>query len=99
MFMNTRDPAFAPSELADVQGSADTRHIAINKVGIKALRMPVQIAARPEPGQAAVAQPTVAVFSMSVALPQDRKGTHMSRFVQILNAREEAISPQGFRQM
>ncbi|HEX4327091.1 MAG TPA: GTP cyclohydrolase FolE2 [Burkholderiales bacterium] len=100
--MNTRDPAFAPSELVDVQGSADTRHIAINKVGIKAIRLPVKIAARPETGKAAgteVAQATVATFSMSVGLPQERKGTHMSRFVQILSAHEEAVSPQSFRKM
>ncbi|HEY4372964.1 MAG TPA: GTP cyclohydrolase FolE2 [Burkholderiales bacterium] len=96
--MNTRDPAFAPSELADVQGSADTRRIAITKVGIKAIRHPVKIAARPEGGEAA-AQPTIATFSMSVSLPEDRKGTHMSRFVQILNAHADAISPQSFRQM
>ncbi|MDB5803637.1 MAG: cyclohydrolase [Betaproteobacteria bacterium] len=100
--MNTRDPAFAPSEMADVQGSADTRHIAINKVGIKSIRQPVKIAARPEAGKAAgteSAQATIATFSMSVALPQERKGTHMSRFVQILNAHDEAISPQSFRTM
>lgn len=99
--MNTRDPAFAPSEMADVQGSADTRHIAINKVGIKSIRQPVKIAARPlAGGQAAPAeQATIATFSMSVALPQERKGTHMSRFVQILNAHDEAISPASFRTM
>jgi len=96
--MNTRDPAFAPSEMADVQGSADTRHIAINKVGIKAIRLPVKIAARPSASGEA-AQSTIATFSMSVGLPQERKGTHMSRFVQILNAHDEAISPQSFRVM
>ena len=96
--MNTRDPAFVPSEMADVQGSADTRRIAINKVGIKSIRQPVRVAARPSAG-AEASQPTIATFSMSVALPQERKGTHMSRFVQILNAHEEAISPASFRAM
>lgn len=96
--MNTRDPAFTPGEMADVQGSADSRHIAIQKVGIKAIRHPVRIAARPSAdGEAALA--TIATFSMSVSLPQERKGTHMSRFVQILNAHDEAISPESFRQM
>ena len=97
--MNTRDPAFAKGEMADVQGSADTRRIAINKVGIKAIRQPVRIAARPGADGVAVAQPTIATFSMSVALPEHFKGTHMSRFVQILNAHEEAISPESFRVM
>jgi len=97
--MNTRDPAFAPSEMADVQGAPDTRRIAINKVGIKAIRLPVKIAARPETGKATgtgAIQTTVATFSMSVGLPQERKGTHMSRFVQILSAHDAAISPQSF---
>ena len=96
--MNTRDPAFARDEMADVQGSADTRRIAINKVGIKAIRHPVRIAARPSANGEA-AQATIATFSMSVALPEQFKGTHMSRFVQILNAHDEAISPESFRQM
>jgi GTP cyclohydrolase I len=96
--MNTRDPAFGRETMADVQGSADTRHIAINKVGIKAIRHPVKIAARPS-ADGEAARPTIATFSMSVALPEHFKGTHMSRFVQILNAHSEAISPETFRQM
>jgi GTP cyclohydrolase I len=101
--MNTRDPAFAKSEtMADVQGSADTRHIAIHKVGIKAIRHPVRIAARPAGRNAAAgaaAQPTIATFSMSVGLPEQFKGTHMSRFVELLNAHEEAVSAGSFRTM
>ena len=84
--------------MADVQGSADTRRIAINKVGIKAIRHPMKIAVRPG-ADGEVAQPTIATFSMSVSLPEEFKGTHMSRFVQILNAHSEAISPATFRVM
>jgi GTP cyclohydrolase I len=97
--MNTRDPAFGRNEaMADVQGSADTRHIAINKVGIKAIRHPVRIATRPS-ADGEAAQHTVATFSMSVSLPEHFKGTHMSRFVSILNAHDEAISADSFRVM
>jgi len=95
--MNTRDPAFAKSEMVDVQGSADTRRIAINKVGIKAIRHPVKIAERPG-GEAGV-QHTIATFNMTVGLPQEFKGTHMSRFVQILNAHEKEISVESFHVM
>jgi len=92
--MNARDI----QPIADVQNSPDTRNLAINKVGIKAIRHPVKIAARPsKDGEAA--QPTIATFSMSVALPEHFKGTHMSRFVQILNAHEREISPDTFRLM
>jgi len=95
--MNTRDPAFAKSEMVDVQGSADTRRIAINKVGIKAIRHPVKIAERPG-GETGV-QHTIATFNMTVGLPQEFKGTHMSRFVQILNAHEKEISVESFHVM
>ena len=92
--MNTRDSAFAAKPMVDVQSSADTRHIAINKVGIRAIRHPVQIAER-----TGGAQRTVATFSMTVGLPQEFKGTHMSRFVEILNAHEREISVESFGTM
>ncbi len=98
--MNTRDPAFEKSAiLVDVQGAADTRNIAINKVGIKAIRHPVKIAERPAPGGEAPVQHTVATFNMTVGLPQEFKGTHMSRFVEILNAHEKEISVESFHVM
>ena len=97
--MNTRDAAFgsnpmAAAPLVDVQSSTDTRHIAINKVGIRAIRHPVKIAER-----GGGAQRTVATFSMTVGLPQEFKGTHMSRFVEILNAHEREISVESFGAM
>lgn len=96
--MNTRDPAFAKSAtMADVQSSADTRHLAINKVGIKAIRHPVKIAERPN-GEGGV-QHTIATFNMTVGLPQEFKGTHMSRFVEILNAHEKEVSVESFHVM
>ena len=97
--MNTRDAAFgskpmSSAPLVDVQSSTDTRHIAINKVGIRAIRHPVKIAER-----GGGAQRTVATFSMTVGLPQEFKGTHMSRFVEILNAHEREISVESFGSM
>ncbi len=80
--------------IADVQGSADTRHIAIDKVGIKDIRHPVRVKDRSE-GQ----QHTIANFNMYVNLPHNFKGTHMSRFVEILNLHEREISVESFKEM
>jgi GTP cyclohydrolase I len=80
--------------IPDVQSSADTRRIAIDKVGIKSIRHPVRIQER-----AGSAQHTVAIFNMYVGLPQEFKGTHMSRFVQILNAHEREITVASFQAM
>ena len=82
------------SSIADVQSSVDTRHIAIDKVGIKDIRHPVRVRDRSE-GE----QHTIANFNMYVNLPHNFKGTHMSRFVEILNLHEREISVQSFKQM
>ena len=78
----------------DVQNSEDTRHIPINKVGIKDIRHPVRIRDR-DGGE----QHTVALFNMYVNLPHNFKGTHMSRFVEILNQHEREISVKSFKVM
>src|SRR3981189_1175695 len=78
----------APIE--DVQGRADTRRIPINKVGIKDIFHPVKVKDR-----ARGEQHTVANFNMYVNLPHDFKGTHMSRFVEILH-HEREISVDSF---
>jgi GTP cyclohydrolase IB len=78
--------------IADVQGSADLRQIPINKVGIKDIYHPVRIKER-----AGGEQHTVANFNMYVDLPHNFKGTHMSRFVEILNTHEREISVKSFR--
>jgi GTP cyclohydrolase IB len=77
--------------IEDVQGSADTRGIPIDEVGIRDLHHPIKIA-----GGASFAQHTVARLSMSVSLPHSHKGTHMSRFLERLNAQEQAISVESF---
>jgi GTP cyclohydrolase I len=83
-----------PAPIADVQSSADTRHIAIQKVGIKDIRHPVRVKDR-----SAGDQHTIASFNMYVDLPAHFKGTHMSRFVEILNRHEREISVASFQDM
>ena len=80
--------------MEDVQNSKDTRHIPINKVGIKDIRHPVRVADRTG-GE----QHTIANFNMYVNLPHNFKGTHMSRFVEILNNHEREISVKSFKEM
>jgi GTP cyclohydrolase I len=77
--------------IPDVQSSADTRQLAINKVGIKGIRHPVVVKDRSEG-----VQHTVATFNMYVHLPHNFKGTHMSRFVEILNQHGREISVESF---
>ena len=89
--MNQRD---AKLRIPDVQSSADTRRLAIDRVGIKSIRHPARIKER-DGGL----QHTVAHFNMYVGLPHQFKGTHMSRFVEILEAQEREISPDTFRSM
>src|ERR671923_1171544 len=80
--------------IPDVQSTPDSRKLAIDKVGIKAIRHPIQIKER-----SGGVQHTIALFNMYVGLPHHFKGTHMSRFVEILNAHEREISPDTFRTM
>ena len=86
--------AVTDSQISDVQSSKDTRQIAIDKVGIKDIRHPVRVRDRSE-GE----QHTIANFNMYVNLPHNFKGTHMSRFVEILNLHEREISVQSFKEM
>ncbi len=92
---NNKSTTGAPADsVSDVQASQDLREIPIHKVGIKDIRHPVKVADR-----AGGEQSTVAEFSMFVNLPHNLKGTHMSRFVEILNSHEKAMSVQSFRDM
>ncbi|NND82800.1 MAG: GTP cyclohydrolase I FolE2 [Gammaproteobacteria bacterium] len=80
--------------MEDVQGRHDAREIPINRVGIKDIAHPIVIENRD--GSRST---SVATFSMSVSLSHDQKGTHMSRFVQMLNENETVISAKNFHQM
>jgi len=87
--MNVRDPMFLP----DVQGATDVRNVAIQRVGVKSMRHPVQIASPAGP------QPSIATVDMYVALPAHQKGTHMSRFVEVLQNHRAPLSVQSIREM
>jgi len=78
--------------IEDVQNLPDIRQLAIDKVGIKAIRHPVKVK-----DKTGGAQHTVATFNMYVHLPHNFKGTHMSRFVEIINANEREISVENFQ--
>lgn len=82
------------NSIDDVQGSEDTRRITIDKVGIKDIRHPVRVRDR-----CGGEQHTIATFNMYVDLPHNFKGTHMSRFVEILNKHEREISVRSFKDM
>ncbi len=80
--------------IPDIQGSQDTRQIPIDKVGIKDIRHPIVV--RDRSGRE---QHTVAMFNMYVSLPHNFKGTHMSRFVEILHKHEFEITVESFKSM
>ena len=80
--MNAPDDLFLP----DVQSSADRRDIAIQRVGVRSMTHPVQV------GSVSGPQPSVALIDMFVVLPADRKGTHMSRFVDVMQNHRQPLS-------
>ncbi len=86
--MNIREQhAVLLGDMPDVQASADARRIPIQRVGIKGVRYPLRWRA------GGGAQPSVGMFNLYVALPAEQKGTHMSRFVELLEAR--VVHAQG----
>jgi GTP cyclohydrolase I len=80
--------------LPDVQSSADSRRLAIDRVGIRGLRYPMRIV-----DADGTEQPTVLEADLSVELAADVKGTHMSRFIELLEARAGVLSVGGFEDL
>jgi GTP cyclohydrolase I len=78
----------AATPLPDVQGKSDDRRLPIDKVGVKEIRYPITLLT---PGGGT--EHAVATINMYVSLPADRKGTHMSRFLEVLNEYAEGIQP------
>lgn len=72
--------------LHDKQNERDFRNLRIDKVGVTGLRFPIQIR-----DKAHVSQNTVATISMCVDLPKEFKGTHMSRFLEVLNSHGSTV--------
>ena len=84
------DRSGSDQAMPDVQGLRDTRRVAIDRVGVKEVVYPIRLATR-----AGGEQGSVATISMYVALPQEQKGTHMSRFLEVLNEHSgEPIRPE-----
>ncbi|MFT0534133.1 GTP cyclohydrolase FolE2 [Castellaniella hirudinis] len=80
--------------MPDVQSSADTRHIAIQRVGVRGVRHPLVVAGAGQP------QATIADWEMTVALPPEEKGTHMSRFIALLEThRGQPMTPASMAAM
>lgn len=87
-------PPVAPgsSKLHDKQSERDTRELRIDKVGVRGMRFPIQVR-----DKAHAIQNTVAVIGMYVDLPKEFKGTHMSRFIEVLNAHGSVIHVENIR--
>jgi GTP cyclohydrolase IB len=86
--MNAPDRAFLP----DVQASPDHRALAIQRVGVRGMRYPLAI--RSGSGQTVH---SVATLEMTVGLPPEVKGTHMSRFVELLESERSEMTLTGVR--
>ncbi len=84
---NLKDALHIP----DTQSARDERHLAIQRVGVRGVRYPMQLSL----GLAELA--TVAEWDLDVALPAEQKGTHMSRFVAWLESLERAIDAAELR--
>ena len=88
--MNAPERFFLP----DMQGSPDHRQLAIQQVGVKGLRYPLALI-----DAAGEVSATVATLAMTVGLPPEVKGTHMSRFVEMLERERPALTLRDLRQM
>ena len=82
----------AALKLDDKQSERDTRELRIDKVGVRGLRFPIQVRDRTRR-----VQNTVATLGMFVDLPKEFKGTHMSRFVEVLNAHGDIIHVENIK--
>lgn len=77
--------------IPDTQSARDERHLAIQRVGVKDVRYPLQLLV------ADAVQSTAAMWSLDVALPAEQKGTHMSRFVAWLDALNAPLDADTLR--
>ena len=82
-------PDARSTAMPDVQSQRDERHVAIDKVGVKDVTYPITL--RTPDGDE---QTTVARIDMYVSLPHHQKGTHMSRFLEVLNEYDRALTPE-----
>ncbi|HCE10257.1 MAG TPA: GTP cyclohydrolase I FolE2, partial [Oxalobacteraceae bacterium] len=78
------------SSIPDVQSTPDTRRIAIQRVGVKGVRFPIAV----KTGSGV--QASVGTWNMYVHLSDAQKGTHMSRFIGLLEGNREPLDFAGF---
>ena len=79
--------------IPDTQSARDERHLAIQRVGVKDVRYPLQLVVE---GQV---QSTAAIWSLDVTLPAEKKGTHMSRFIAWLDALDAPMQATNLRSL
>ena len=82
------------ASLHDKQSERDHREIRIDKVGVRGLRMPIQVR-----DKARELQNTIATIGMYVDLPKEFKGTHMSRFIEVLHAHGSVVHVDNIAQI
>jgi len=82
----TKPSRAAKVRLHDKQSEPDHRKLHIDKVGVRGLRFPIEVRDKTREHQS-----TVATIGMFVDLPKQFKGTHMSRFIEVLNAHGNVI--------
>jgi GTP cyclohydrolase I len=83
---------FDEQELSDTQSLPDDRQIPIDRVGVKDLRYPIRVRDKNRSEQA-----TIATVQLTVDLPHHFKGTHMSRFVEVLNSHGPVLHVRNIR--
>lgn len=76
--------------LKDIQNSQDHRNVAIDKVGVRAVKYPISVLDRSNDRQH-----TIGDFTLTVHLPEEFKGTHMSRFLEVLGEQHREVSVQS----
>lgn len=81
------DQAHPTTALVDIQASKDHRNIAIDRVGVRNVKYPIEVLDREHDRQH-----TIGTFTLTVDLPHEFKGTHMSRFLEILSENRSEVS-------
>ncbi len=84
----------SPVGLRDTQNEPDHRQIVIDRVGVKNLRFPIRIAVGPEDTQS-----TIATVQLTAELPHEFKGTHMSRFLEVIQAHGPILRTEGIEHL
>ncbi len=82
------------STLVDIQSTPDERNIPIDRVGVRNVKYPMHVRVRDD-GM----QQTVGNFTLTVDLPREFKGTHMSRFLEVLSQHNNDLSPETIPQI